>query len=104
MSPIRVLRSSSQLLLTMSALTVLACARDHADREPPDAVAHPNVLFISVDDLNDWIEPLGGHPQARTPNLSRLADEGLLFTHAYTPSPSCNPARTAILTGQHTYT
>ena len=51
----------------------------------------PNVLFISVDDLNDWIEPLGGHPQARTPNLSRLANRSVTFTRAYTPSPGCNP-------------
>lgn len=64
----------------------------------------PNILFISVDDLNDWIEPLGGHPQARTPNLNRLAESGVLFTRAFTPSPSCNPARTALLTGRHTYT
>jgi arylsulfatase A-like enzyme len=62
------------------------------------------VLFISVDDLNDWIEPLGGHPQSVTPSLQRLADEGMTFTRAYTPSPSCNPARTALLTGLHTYT
>ncbi len=69
---------------------------------PPEAP--PNILFIAVDDLNDWIEPLGGHPQARTPNLSRLAEEGLTFTRAYTASPACNPSRTAMLTGMHTYT
>ena len=39
----------------------------------------PNVLFIAVDDLNDWIEPLGGHPQAKTPNLSRLARRATLL-------------------------
>ena len=32
----------------------------------------PNILFISIDDLNDWIEPLGGHPQAKTPNMTRF--------------------------------
>ena len=79
---------------------LIACAsgRDQGG-EPPRP---PNVLFIAVDDLNDWIEPLGGHPQARTPSLSRLAGEGVLFTRAYTPSPSCNPSRTALLTGKHT--
>jgi arylsulfatase A-like enzyme len=64
----------------------------------------PNILFIAVDDLNDWIEPLGGHPQARTPNLNRLADQAVTFTRAYTASPGCNPSRTALLTGMHTYT
>lgn len=63
----------------------------------------PNVLFISIDDLNDWVEPLGGHPQAETPNLSRLAAEGVNFAHAYTASPACNPSRMALLSGRHTY-
>ena len=64
----------------------------------------PNVLFISIDDLNDWIEPLGGHPQARTPNLKRFAEESVNFTHAYCSSPSCGPSRTAIMTGLAPYT
>ena len=60
----------------------------------------PNVLFISIDDLNDWIGCPGGHPQARTPNIDRLAQTGMLFTNAHCPSPSCNPSRTAIMTGK----
>lgn len=64
-----------------------------------DDVARPNVLFIAVDDLNDWIGCLGGHPQARTPNLDRLAESGVLFTNAHCPAPACNPSRTAIMTG-----
>ncbi|MDF1745095.1 MAG: sulfatase-like hydrolase/transferase [Gimesia sp.] len=59
----------------------------------------PNVLFISVDDLNDWIGCLGGHPQAKTPNIDRLAASGMLFTNAHCPAPACNPSRTAIMTG-----
>lgn len=64
-----------------------------------DVVAKPNVLFISLDDLNDWIEPLGGHPQAITPNLQSLADKSVLFTNAYCASPACNPSRTAVMSG-----
>ena len=63
------------------------------------ATARPNVLFISVDDLNDWIGCLGGHPQAKTPNIDRLAASGLLFENAYCAAPSCNPSRTALMTG-----
>lgn len=59
----------------------------------------PNVLFIALDDLNDWIGCLGGHPQARTPNLDRLAASGVLFTNAHCAAPACNPSRTAIFTG-----
>ena len=94
-------RSGLQAGLLLAPLLV-ACATDRTPEE--SSPEPPNVLFIAVDDLNDWIEPLGGHPQARTPNLSRLADEGVLFTRAFTPSPSCNPSRTALLTGRHTYT
>ncbi|QDV43983.1 Choline-sulfatase [Stieleria neptunia] len=60
---------------------------------------HPNVLFIAVDDLNDWIGCMGGHPQSKTPNLDRLAESGVLFTNAHCPAPACNPSRTAIMTG-----
>jgi arylsulfatase A-like enzyme len=59
----------------------------------------PNVLFIAVDDLNDWIGCLGGHPQTKTPNFDRLAASGVLFKNAYCPAPSCNPSRTAVLSG-----
>src|SRR5262245_26039498 len=59
----------------------------------------PNIIFIAIDDLNDWIGTLGGHPQARTPNLDRLAKKSQLFTRAYCAAPACNPSRTAILSG-----
>ena len=58
-----------------------------------------DILFIAVDDLNDWVGYLGGHPQARTPNIDRLAARGMAFTNAQSPSAICHAARTAILTG-----
>jgi arylsulfatase A-like enzyme len=61
--------------------------------------AGPNVLFIAIDDLNDWIGCLGGHPDVRTPNLDRLASRGVLFTNAHCAAPLCNPSRAALLTG-----
>jgi len=62
--------------------------------------ARPNVLFIAVDDLNDWIGCLGGHPDTKTPNLDRLAARGVNFTRAYCAAPACNPSRAALLTGR----
>jgi choline-sulfatase len=59
----------------------------------------PNVLFIAVDDLNDWVGCLRGHPQARTPNIDRLARRGTLFTNAHCQAPLCNPSRSSLLTG-----
>lgn len=60
----------------------------------------PNVLMILVDDMNDWVGCLKGHPQIKTPNIDRLAQRGLLFTNAHVPAPVCNPCRTSVLTGR----
>ncbi len=59
----------------------------------------PNVLFIAIDDLNDWIGCLGGHPDIKTPNLDRLAGRGVLFTNAHCSAPACNPSRASLMTG-----
>jgi arylsulfatase A-like enzyme len=59
----------------------------------------PNVLFIAIDDLNDWVGFLGGHPQVKTPHMDRLATRGTVFTNAHCQSPLCNPSRTSLLTG-----
>lgn len=63
------------------------------------AATKPNVLFIAVDDLNDWVGCLGGHPQAKTPNMDRLAACGTLFSNAHVQSPLCNPSRASLLVG-----
>ena len=64
-----------------------------------EAPSRPNVLFIAVDDLNDWTGFLGGHPEASTPNIDRLARRGVAFTRAYCAAPACNPSRASLLTG-----
>ncbi len=59
----------------------------------------PNVLLIAIDDLNDWVSVLKGHPDARTPNIDRLAARGVLFTQAHCQAPICNPSRTSLMLG-----
>ncbi len=61
--------------------------------------ARPNVLFVSVDDMNDWLGCLHGYPGVSTPNIDRLASRGALFSDAHCAAPLCNPSRTALLTG-----
>ena len=73
-----------------AALALAGCGEPTMDR--------PNVLFLSVDDMNDWVGALGDET-ARTPNIDRLAERGVLFTNAHATSPKCNPSRTAILSG-----
>lgn len=68
------------------------------------APARPDVLFIVIDDLRDWVGYLGRHPQAITPNIDRLARRGVAFTRAYTASPSCNPSRAAVMSGLRPFT
>ncbi|MEE9462976.1 MAG: sulfatase [Bacteroidales bacterium] len=65
----------------------------------PKETTPPNVLFICIDDLNDWTGFLGGHPDAKTPRLDQLASESVVFSRAYCPAPACNPSRASILTG-----
>ena len=59
----------------------------------------PNVLFIAIDDLNDWVNCIGGRVGVITPNLDRLAARGTLFTNAHCSAPICNPSRTSIMHG-----
>ncbi|MCK4911016.1 MAG: sulfatase-like hydrolase/transferase, partial [Thermodesulfovibrionales bacterium] len=61
--------------------------------------SRPNVLFIAIDDLNDWVGCMGGHPDARTPNIDKLSKRGVLFTNAHTSAPICGPSRTSLMTG-----
>ena len=81
------------------ALLLSACGSGGA------AVERPNVLFVSLDDVNDWVAPLNdgsrGKPRIPTPGLDRLAAKGVLFTNAHTPAPLCTPARASLAAGRY---
>lgn len=93
MNPVRT--SSKSLLAPLTAaIALLLPAVTLAEQPSP-----PNILFIPIDDLNDWIGCMGGHPQAHTPHIDRLAERGVLFTNAHCQSPVCNPSRVSFMTG-----
>lgn len=69
----------------------------------PDAV-RPNVLFLAVDDMNDWLGCHETTPRAITPNIDRLAARGVNFTNAHTAGVFCAPSRAAIFSGQYAST
>src|SRR5947209_17037729 len=87
-------------------LTGLVCFGLAAFFPPPGAAAadatlpaKPNVLFIAIDDLNHWVHYLGRNEQVKTPNLDRIAQRGVRFTHSYCAAPVCNPSRAALMSG-----
>jgi arylsulfatase A-like enzyme len=85
------------IALLAACFCAVACSGNALAEE--GTVGKPNVLFIAVDDLNDWVGHLGGHPQASTPHIDALARQGVAFKHAYCPAPVCGPSRTALMYG-----
>lgn len=67
-----------------------------ASRDPQ----RPNIVMIMADDLGPWALGCAGNPEIRTPNIDRMATEGMRFTEFYCASPVCSPARASLLTGQ----
>lgn len=88
----RIIRSIRAIAVALLAIFLIeeTCAE-----EP-----RSNVLLIAVDDLNDWVGCLGGHPQTNTPNIDRLAARGVLFTNAHCQGTLCNPSRISLLWGR----
>ena len=85
--------------LLMILFVVVNCCSTQVLAERP-----PNVLFLAVDDMNDWIGCMGTSPHAITPNMDRLAARGLTFTNAHTAGVFCAPSRAAIFSGQYAST
>ena len=84
-------------------ITILATFQAVGFLQAEKLPARPNVLFIAIDDMNDWTGFLGGHPQAQTPHMDRLAKKGVNFTNAHCSAPGCSPSRNALLYGVEPY-
>jgi iduronate 2-sulfatase len=77
-------------LLALGAPTIINAAEQEKK---------PNILMIVIDDLNDWVGVMNTHPNALTPNIDNLAEQGTLFTNAHAAAPLCGPTRAAMLSG-----
>jgi N-acetylglucosamine-6-sulfatase len=89
-------RSQPPRLILPLALFFAACT--------PKPEPRPNILVVIVDDLR-WDDfGAAGHPFAETPNIDRLAREGVRFTNFFTATPLCSPSRATILTGRYAHT
>lgn len=67
------------------------------------AASRPNIVFIMADDMGAADISAYGRPDVRTPNIDRLAREGVLLTQAYANSAVCSASRTALITGRYQY-
>jgi arylsulfatase A-like enzyme len=93
------MRTFKFLLHLIGLLLLVSCGnRNNTSRTgmKPD---RPNVLFIAIDDLNDWLGCMNGHPNTKTPNIDKLASQGVLFTNAHCQAPLCGPSRASLMTG-----
>ena len=89
-----------RLLLPLSLLILAGCSQAEPIEVAEEIVSSPpNVLFIAIDDLNDWLSVMDGHPDVKTPNIDRLARRGTLFADTHCQFPLCGPSRASIMTG-----
>lgn len=88
---------SKSLFYALAATTAATGPARAMSRTVP--AKQPNVLMIAVDDLNDWVGFMDGHPQVITPNLDRLAKRGTVFLNAHCQAPLCNASRASLLSG-----
>ncbi|TDI77227.1 MAG: DUF229 domain-containing protein [Bacteroidetes bacterium] len=88
-------------LLAVSCLMLIVngCAPQTSEEDEPVVTEPPNVLFIAVDDLNDWVGYTGTHPDTRTPHIDALAGRGTVFTQAFSQFPLCGPSRASLFSG-----
>ncbi|WP_353722040.1 sulfatase-like hydrolase/transferase [Dyadobacter sp. 676] len=86
------------LLVALFATSFL-CHHSPAQTPKP---ARPNIVFILADDLGYGDVGFNGQKLIKTPNIDRLAREGMIFSQFYAGTSVCAPSRSSLLTGQHT--
>lgn len=89
-----------RIILSLAALMSVSSFSANTKKDKTNLEKPCNVLFIAVDDLNDWVGIFGGNPQVKTPNLDKLCNEkAMIFTNAHCAGPVSCPSRSALLSG-----
>jgi len=88
---------TTAMKIIFAILCTIFCSLNCVGANAAQPTSKPNVLFIAVDDLRDWMQYLG-NTQVKSSNFDRLAKMGVSFTRSYAISTVCNPSRTAVLT------
>jgi len=102
MKKLKVIFQNTSMLLLCATVSGAQCVKKN-NTKGNNKEEQPNVIIFAVDDMNDWVSPLG-YKQAKTPNMDRLAKSGVVFTNAHAPGVFCAPSRTAIWTGMQAST
>lgn len=93
------MNNCSRIICGLVVIMLTSCVTKINNNKTVTAQKQPNVLFIAVDDLNNWLGCLGEYANAKTPNMDKLAAQGVLFSNAHCQAPLCGPSRASIMTG-----
>lgn len=91
------MKLSTLMLVALVLLNTQCTTQKGKDSDQKDK--EPNILFIAIDDLNDWTGTLKGDLQGKTPHIDKLASKGMVFTNAHCAAPACGPSRAAVMSG-----
>jgi len=99
------LKAFNILLIFTFALGAVSCKTKHKGenhKQPQEVATKPNIIFILADDLGYGDVGFNGQDKIKTPNIDKLAKNGMIFTNHYTGSSVCGPSRAVLMTGKHT--
>lgn len=88
------------VLSTFAATAILQAFQGGAVQAAKSTIQRPNLLIVLCDDLGYGDLACYGHPVIKTPNVDRLAEEGMRLTSCYAAAANCSPARTGLMTGR----
>ena len=94
------MKNYTWVLYILTAFVVSSCSSKRQNSQANRDLPPPNILWITCEDISPALGCYGD-PYANTPVLDRLAEEGVLYTHAYASAPICSPARSALITGMY---